>query len=111
MQAGGADGCSVPPTPTPTPKPARQPGSGVTLLQSPPPPPAISREQPFRSLTFCRIYTTSRRPSQERFLDKILNMQIRDRALTSDRLHDHSLAEATHAVRGWRVGGVRSIYR
>lgn len=92
------------PTPTPVPKPDRQPGAGVTILQSPPPPPAISREQPFRGLTFCRLHTTSQGPSQERFLDKILNMQIGDSALTSDRLHDHSLAKETHAVRGWGGG-------
>lgn len=43
----------------------------------------------------------------ECFLDEIFNMQIRDSALTSDRLHDHSLASEPHAGRGWG----RGIYR
>lgn len=39
-------------------------------------PTVTTREQSFRGLTFCRLHTTSQGPSQERFLDKILNMQI-----------------------------------
>lgn len=101
-----------PPPPTCR-SPDQPPGTGVISLHPPDTrslarPTATPREQPFRGLTFCRLHTSSQGPSQESFLDKILNMQIRDSALTSDRLHDHSLAKETHVVRGW---GVRSIYR
>lgn len=84
MRGGGAS-----PSPSSLPLPpsadAQSVGAGVTTLQ---PPRRQHRAQPFRGLTFRRLHTTLQGPSQERFLEEILNMQIP--ASASDSLQGRS---------------------